>query len=190
MVKTIPDETRTAEAQTAEAENERWEKIDMEIETIEIEDLLAATEHVADTPTFGKDSESLKRQAEHLHLELQSSMAEGSLEDCIRLKTQLEILPIQIRKAQVEEARAAIGRANEEIIETQTLISDARELRDKRQMIFAEKMRDLENAGTAVEKAKFLLWRLDLEIQNHRAVIRHQESLLRELIEPTAEDKK
>lgn len=149
---------------------------------VNIDDLLAATEHVAETPTFGNDSESLKRQAEHLQLELREAMSAGSVEDCIRLKTQLEILPIQIRKAQVEEAKAAIEKANDEIVETLTLIDDARELRNKRQQIFAEKMRDLEDAGTAVEKVKFLLWRLDLEMQNQRAVIRHQEKLLDELL--------
>lgn len=161
----------------------------MELGTIEIEDLLAATEQIPDTPTFGKDAESLRKQQAHLQMELRDAYESASVEDCIRIRTQLEILPIQIRKAQVEEAKAAIERAKEEIAETQTLIDDARELRTKRQQIFADRLEELNEAGTAVEKVNFLLWRLDLEMQNHRAAVRHQESLLREFTEPTAEDK-
>jgi len=154
----------------------------------ELNELIQATEHIDETPSFTADSEGYQRQQEHLRDELREAYSNGDAQTAIDLRRLIEESQVRQRATEVLEARAAIENAKQQIVETNELVQEALSMRSDRQRIFAEKKRIAEDAGTAVQKIDFLIYRLENELTNYRALIRRKELDLKELINTDKED--
>lgn len=146
--------------------------------------LIKSIEETA-TPTevfSGTDAESLRRQSEHLRLELREKLNAGLGDEAVRTRRMISECDIRIKAQEIKSARESISEMTARIAEINSEMESARQIKGEANAVLNEKLEAVEEAGVRVERVNLILYSLEQEadsLRDSRKTFRNQlENLL------------
>lgn len=114
------------------------------------------------------DAQTLQNERVRLENELREAMIAGDAATIIRVQTALRELPVLITAAEIRELRQKTDAATARLAEIADETEYAEKIKAEKNKILAEKIKDAEAAGLAVERVNLVLFQLDNEAESLR----------------------